>query len=552
MKVYNTVNHKSISEWVEFYKSIGLSPIPLQTNSKKSITKNWQTTPIDDQWGQSGYDVNIGIRLGNGIICFDADNQETVDLFESILPKTTAIVYTRTGRHYYYRCSKPDWNQNSYKIKYDSCGGEIRLKDGAYVVTAPSHVTADNYAKDRYLGGYTYQIHPEFSLTDISHNLVQYHIDSLCKIESTKITDKIRIVTTESILDQVAEQGGDTEITVPLIPRDWKKSEILVKKINWLKTAYKGETYVDGKYTYNCRSDVLFSIMSYLIRAGYSRDEASDILLNEGVHMGKRDVEYYMDHAYNSAVSWIANKSNVSFLQNMYDTDFGFKNKSDRVVFKAIISMGLQKLSKTVSVSVSELQRVTGIKHHNTVARSLERLTVCGCIERVGLRGNRYMIGDKNDTSIYTVYRSVKVVTNTLHESLNWEYVLGKKARIVDILDTSQMSMSSQQIIDITGYNKRSAYRYIKELIELGVLLEIKQGKNKYYDLSEGWDTTLYEIVSDHMNKNILSIEERQAKYDIMKREKEEYLRLRNIHGPKKALEIILDRYYGEQNDYWE
>jgi hypothetical protein len=54
------------------------------------------------------------------------------------------------------------------------------------------------------------------------------------------------------------------------------------------------------------------------------------------------------------------------------------------------------------------------------------------------------------------------------------------------------------------------------------------------------------------MNKNILSIEERQAKYDIMKREKEEYLRLRNIHGPKKALEIILDRYYGEQNDYWE
>jgi hypothetical protein len=127
------------------YSSLGFRPVPIPLGSKGPVLKNWPAydfNPLDFEDG-----CNVGIILGNGIICIDLDCELAVEMAKQYLPPTDCIIGRgkRPRCHWFYRCDLPN---KSHKLHLDT--GVITVVDvlckNKQVVVGPSiHPSGDKY-----------------------------------------------------------------------------------------------------------------------------------------------------------------------------------------------------------------------------------------------------------------------------------------------------------------------------------------------------------------------------------------------------------------------
>ncbi len=90
----------------------GYLPIPVGRRDKKPVLPNWQhaeiTTNTVDQYF-NGYDTNIGVVLGKGVIDIDLDDPVAIQLAPHFLPKSGKIFGrpSKQRSHYLYKSSHP-------------------------------------------------------------------------------------------------------------------------------------------------------------------------------------------------------------------------------------------------------------------------------------------------------------------------------------------------------------------------------------------------------------------------------------------------------------
>ncbi|MEM3398501.1 MAG: bifunctional DNA primase/polymerase [Nitrososphaerota archaeon] len=133
-------NESESSEYLKFYFSLGLTPIPLETGGKRPILENWPNVSREDAFKtfEKMKDYNIGIRIESPIFTVDIDDRRLAPLILDEVPSTW-IVETRRGLHVYLKAENyyPATNKKSRFIQL--------LAKGCQVVAPPSVVEGHEY-----------------------------------------------------------------------------------------------------------------------------------------------------------------------------------------------------------------------------------------------------------------------------------------------------------------------------------------------------------------------------------------------------------------------
>jgi hypothetical protein len=133
------------SRFAAHYSSLGLRPVPIPLGSKGPVLKHWPFYEFNSLDFED--DCNVGIILGNGIVCIDLDCEMAVELANQYLPPTDCIIgrENRPRCHWFYRCDLPN---KSHKLHLET--GVITVVDvlctNKQVVVGPSvHPSGDKY-----------------------------------------------------------------------------------------------------------------------------------------------------------------------------------------------------------------------------------------------------------------------------------------------------------------------------------------------------------------------------------------------------------------------
>ena len=131
---------KTTLEWAYYYRSKGLSVLPLMPKSKKPAINSWKeyqrryaTDEELNKWFGNGSKNNIGIVTGaiSGIVVLDLDNEEAIRFADEHHIEKTPYVRTPRGYHLYLR------HKNG--VRNSQLEQEIDIKgEGGYVVAPPS------------------------------------------------------------------------------------------------------------------------------------------------------------------------------------------------------------------------------------------------------------------------------------------------------------------------------------------------------------------------------------------------------------------------------
>ena len=124
----------------------GYLPIPVGRRDKKPVLPNWQhaeiTTNTVDQYF-NGYDTNIGVVLGKGIIDIDLDDPVAIQLAPHFLPKSGKIFGrpSKQRSHYLYKSSHQKTKQFKYKQQTLL---ELRGQGAQTVVPPSTHTSGED------------------------------------------------------------------------------------------------------------------------------------------------------------------------------------------------------------------------------------------------------------------------------------------------------------------------------------------------------------------------------------------------------------------------
>jgi len=133
----------NLLEYVEFYRKLGFSIIPLNFKEKTPALASWKEyqarKPTDQEiseWFSRETSVNIGILCGavsDNLAVIDFDNEEAYrKFFKPDIEKQTLVVKTAKGFHVYLRSRRPVGCFKILELKIDVKG------EGGYVVAPPS------------------------------------------------------------------------------------------------------------------------------------------------------------------------------------------------------------------------------------------------------------------------------------------------------------------------------------------------------------------------------------------------------------------------------
>lgn len=331
------------------------------------------------------------------------------------------------------------------------------------------------------------------------------------------------------------------ELFIPVKKREL--NDMTLGKIEWLKEAQSGECYLSGRVKYNDPSKVYFSVISNLIRYGYDYEEIRELLEN-----GYGDNDYF-EYIYKEVKNWIATNPLVKELHKSWHIEHELK--SVNLVYKALLSLSYQFLKKEIKTSNAELRRMTGIKHYETITRTLDILENKSLIYR-----NEWKISILNNANIKNTNPPFNILsshnTNDIEEALNLEYILAKNALKILQLLINHDNLLFKEIYQFMNITRQSIAYHLNKLQNLGIITYEKTGRTKTYHLTENHEMILYELMADHMNENHLKIAASQARYHEFLKESELYEELKKEHGPEKALAKIKEIRYNIQNAHKE
>lgn len=166
------------------------------------------------------------------------------------------------------------------------------------------------------------------------------------------------------------------------------------KKIDWLKTATKGQGYLN----YRSRSEVEFSCLLTLIKYGRNYSDASKLFegLKFGHYMELGNNRFtYLQNQWDVAIKKFINTPTRLDIVNRFNNLPIFRLSSDLNIFKALHVSAYMADFLEFSVSHRSLAILAGVSRP-TVVNSLRRLIDGGLLKRVsgkvGIRSTRYML----------------------------------------------------------------------------------------------------------------------------------------------------------------
>ena len=101
--------HNQADHYLEFYLSLGISPVPIESGTKKPVSNDWNNPHKRFDDPALYRNRNIGIRLGSvsgGLVDVDLDTPEACAVAPHLLPPTRMRM-RKQGKpiaHYFYRC----------------------------------------------------------------------------------------------------------------------------------------------------------------------------------------------------------------------------------------------------------------------------------------------------------------------------------------------------------------------------------------------------------------------------------------------------------------
>lgn len=532
----------TIESQVKYYTNLGFKPVPVAKNAKHPIVKNY----LQEEIVWTDYNCNLGLQNGKGnIFSIDADNDITVNFLESFFEMVQVdVCKVRTKRGYHYwLLSNSLIDKPTYKVMKGDYKGEIRMNNTMTIVP-PSEV--DGFVYKVVSGSFD-------QLGCLSEDQLGFLLSVLTKanqqIEIPKVVrhPKTRV---EQIRDNDNIPLNNIHVKFPRI--EWTSNKSLVAKMKFLQEhnseQHKGKSFtLEAEYSnnkhrfeYKSRSHVFQSVVLTLIRFGYNEDEIYAIC--KGQRIVPHDNELYgVGLSIDKAISYLLEHSVFKTLQEQYYQQRNLRQTNDELVYKYLLTRGMQFLTFKPSFTKSDISKFTGIRDFRSIQNSLTRLEDLGFIENQSRKNGNFV------THLQVIKSNVFITCNTdtkitnddeLHIDLNIEKTLGKSYQTLLIFMGERTRLDVKNILNLTDANRRTIYRHLEKLVNFKLL----EKDGKLYGLAENWDTRLYELGSDHFHENYLRLQAQKERYKKMQMELNLYHQLKEKHGAERALEIIKNK----------
>lgn len=136
-----------------YYHQQGYRPVPIPTKEKGPRIKDWPNYQFGAATSARDFPTgcNIGLIMGNGVVCVDLDHESVLAIADQFLPPTTCVI-GRPGRprcHWFYRLADGELlPSKGWKATVDGKAVNLidLLSDGKQVVVGPSvHPSGDVY-----------------------------------------------------------------------------------------------------------------------------------------------------------------------------------------------------------------------------------------------------------------------------------------------------------------------------------------------------------------------------------------------------------------------
>lgn len=530
------MTNNNIETQVQLYKQLGYKPVPLIKGGKRPLVAGYLTSPVTALWDT--YDCNVGLQCGvNGLICFDADDAITDTYLAMILtPYNPWVVQTRDGKHYWLKTDEHNWAK-SFRVMSGRYSGEVRLQN-CQTVVPPSYVAASEY-KHVDGGGWQY-VTIQNDITTMGHiplMVVEVFIDGLCN--SDKIPAKADPISTVSQIELERPDITVNHLAIKCPHIEWTNVPNLVKKVNWLRNARPGDnlTLIDGPLsrTYNSRSEVFQSIVYSLVRYGYSDDAIMQVCKDERL-TGEPNFYYKLGLALDKAYSKLISDPVRVNLQNLYYNVNQYKHVNDKLVYEYILARAMQFGTYKVNLNHADLMVHTGIINYQSVRKSVNRLVGLGLIER----GEKKVVTVLKVSTVNCVYLPSSVSQNLaenapLHIDLIAQKILGNAVETFSAILGESEPLSPVAIIKLAGCDKRTGYRHIKKLLDLGLV----EKHDTAYIVHPDWQMVLYDLAKAHYTVNKTQIETMLTEWRQRTENQRLYGRLKDIMPQPVALAMI-------------
>ena len=126
-------DEENLNEVLNYYENLGFDLVPIATNAKYPIEKNWTIKSHKNkiewkEWLENG--LNLGVKTGkiSNIVILDIDTKEPNEELKKLLEETkTLIQESSNGFHYFYQYENElsKTRIDEYKIDIETDGGQV-------------------------------------------------------------------------------------------------------------------------------------------------------------------------------------------------------------------------------------------------------------------------------------------------------------------------------------------------------------------------------------------------------------------------------------------
>ncbi len=455
-----------------------LDVIPVRKNSKIPLRKNWQRISPEKQWEGLDGDYNIGVRPSNGLIIFDADDEDTEDKLLSMFPDVTVDRTQSGGTHFFIFVDDIEGIKLRYNKQYkvmQAYKGEIRFGSGSQTLLPPSKVKRED-------GSFGHYKLLQGDFTTIPTYELEYVIEMMDEL----IGKSVKKQPVRSGKQRKTSTTTFSSLVVPLHKQ--RLYPHLENKLEWLKTAESKDSYSFNGRSWDTRNELEFDIVGDLILSGWDIGDIQDVFeqYQSGHYIESANPDQYLEKLYQSAMEGVLNNPLIDELQRCFlmadTTDIYSK---ERVIILALLSFAVQFKSREFYLSKLTISGVTSMLGNKSVNKYLNNIITRYSIKtHYNVDGVLYydltklieyflLKDDAEKARQHNLKRTCVIMSaSSLEEYLMTQYKMGD-SRINILKELLHGDKTMRELTDLLTITRQSITYHIEKLINGGLIERI-------------------------------------------------------------------------------